>query len=58
MKKKYRDITVNGAKYAWQTTHSTLTIWFNKKVIHTVDVSQMITAITPKHVAEIIKTFV
>jgi len=53
MKKKYRDITVDGVKYAWMTSYQTLTIWKDKKVIKTHDVTHCV--VTPKMVAELIK---
>jgi hypothetical protein len=53
MKKKYRDITVDGVKYAWMTSYDTLTIWKDKKVIKTEDVTHC--TVTPKMVAEIIQ---
>jgi len=38
MKKKHRDITVKGVKYAWtikdDCEYSNVKIWQNKKVIH------------------------
>jgi hypothetical protein len=54
MKKKYRDITVNNKQYAWAVQNDTLVIWYNKKIIKMADVLD--TTITPKIVAEIIKT--
>jgi hypothetical protein len=55
MKKKYRDITVDGELYAWMTSCQTLTIWKNKKVIITQDVSHI--TVTPGIVAESIKEY-
>lgn len=60
MKKKYRDITVNGKKYAWAVSNSNaddgddsiLKIWCNKIVIWQELINQ---EITPKIVSEIIK---
>jgi len=64
MKKKYRDITVDGVKYAWNVRggwnwdtdifeDEYITIWLNKKVIY-----QEITGlmeVKPKDIATIIK---
>lgn len=33
MKKKYRDITVDGIPYAWQTNGYGIKIWRDKKVV-------------------------
>jgi len=33
MKKKFRDITVDGVLYAWMVKGTFLKIWLNKKVI-------------------------
>ena len=33
MKKKYRDITVEGVEYAWKATKDKYTIWRDKKVV-------------------------
>jgi uroporphyrinogen-III decarboxylase len=56
MKKKYRDITVDGVKYAWMVSNGdTLTIWKDKKVIGNIDVTHC--TVTPKIVAEAIKNF-
>ena len=35
MKKKFRTITVNSIRYAWTCNYNTLTIWLDKKPIHT-----------------------
>jgi hypothetical protein len=54
MKKKYRDITVDGVKYAWMVSNGdTLTIWKDKKVIKTRDVLHCV--VTPQLVADIIR---
>ncbi len=53
MKKKYRDITVDGVQYAWMIQRFfTLVIFKNKKVIKEMEVK---TAITPKFVEETIR---
>ena len=57
MKKKYRDIEVNGEEYAWAVQDGcdtcTLKIWKDKKVlIEDVDIADM--TITPSMVKEII----
>ena len=55
MKKKYRDITVDGKKYAWMVRNGTeLVIWYNKVILSTSDVST-INLVTPKYVSELIK---
>lgn len=54
MKKKYRDITVDGVQYAWMTSYSVLTIWKDKKVVKTVDVTHI--TVTPAIVADAIKS--
>ena len=53
MKKKYRDITVDGVKYTWMVSLETLTIWKDKKVIKTENVEHCI--VTPSIVADLIK---
>lgn len=53
MKKKYRDITVDNVKYAWMVSSDTLTIWKDKKIIKTEDVTHC--TVTPKMVADLIK---
>ena len=59
MKKKYRDITVNGKKYAWQVRinddNTELIIWYNKVILSSSDVST-IDNVTPKYVSDVIKT--
>ena len=58
MKKKYRDITVDGKKYAWMVKPNDdtieLIIWFNKVIISESDVSA-VDPVTPRYVAELIK---
>lgn len=63
MKKKYREITVNGKKFTWSSGKNNcdgdggnlLTIWFEKKPIHKQLFGGHI-EITPKLVSEIIET--
>jgi len=64
MKKKYRDITVNGVKYAWSyndrsgyghTVKSFVTIWKNKKMIMQNDIEHH--KVTPKIVSDMIETY-
>jgi len=58
MKKKHRDIVVNGKTYGWlvspnddpQDANDVLKIYFNKKLIHSEDTNGM--KITPAMVAE------
>ena len=58
-KKKFREITVNEIKYGWTikydevTERIILSIWLDKKVIHTKAVKN-VKAITPKFVSEVI----
>lgn len=58
MKKKYRDITVDHVKYAWNVIDddgdAILRIWEDKKIIHNSYVS---TDITPKLVADTIRLY-
>ena len=60
MKKKHRDITVDGVKYAWTVkTHdygSVVSIWLGGKIIHTYDIFGS-EPILPYDVSEMIKTF-
>jgi hypothetical protein len=56
MKKKHRDITVDGVKYGWTVTYDTLSIWKDKKIILTEDVTHC--TVTPGVVADIIKIWV
>ncbi len=60
MKKKYREITVDGQVYAWRTHHGDydydgnfLTIWQNGQ--KTYAEFTKVHPITPKYVAEVIK---
>ena len=59
MKKKYRDITVDGVKYAWSCNSYYVTIWKDKKIIlhHNADIllKKGEADVTPKYVAELIK---
>jgi hypothetical protein len=56
MKKKYRDITVDGVKYAWMVSNGdTLIIWKNKKVIITENISHC--NVTPFDIATNIKEY-
>ena len=58
-KKKFREITVNEIKYGWTIKYDevreriVLSIWLDKKVIHTKTVKNLKT-ITPKFVSEVI----
>jgi len=53
MKKKHRDIEVNGVDYAWATVGvSGFKIWKNKVVVHTGNFNDKI---TPKNIKEIIE---
>ena len=60
MKKKYREITVDGQVYAWRARYcegwckNVLTIWKDKEVIYTTHVDSR-SIIKPKYVAEFIK---
>lgn len=61
MKKKFRNITVNGKKYGWTTRgncdgdyNTALYIWFNKKIIYTEIVKGGID-VTPGFVKSIIE---
>lgn len=61
-KKKYRDIVVDGVKYAWMVKDyydelPDLIIWKNKKEIIRYDVQYRDTKITPKFVADKITEF-
>jgi len=53
MKKKYRNITVNGEEYAWMVKWDTLTIWKDKKVVKRENVEHCV--VTPQIVADCIK---
>jgi len=57
MKKKHRDIIVNGLPYAWTYQQSEqggeLKIWKNKKVIYKSQVESTV-SVTPAYVAELI----
>ena len=67
-KKKYRDIVVDGVKYAWTVRGyydgSTLKVWKDKKVLFELDIDYDLfkdtynSEITPSLVAEKIKEFV
>lgn len=56
MKKKFRDITVNGKLYGWQVKGGNqIVIWYDKKVIHTEVISYSEIpnlGITPKLIAD------
>lgn len=63
MKNKYRDITVDGVKYAWNViggwcwdtdvyTDEYITIWLNKKIIYQ---EKHLGDVKPKDIANIIK---
>lgn len=61
MRKRHRDIVVNGTKYAWTINNggdgdggNDLKIWLNKKVIYE-DIIGGHIEITPKMISEIIK---
>ena len=54
MKKKHRDIVVDGVKYGWTVDWSKLKIWKDKKVIATHDIPER-HDITPSIVAGLIK---
>ncbi len=55
MKKKFREITVDGVKYGWAIKmHSSLIIWKDKKQIHSVNTEHII--VTPAFVADTIKS--
>ena len=71
MKKKFREIVVDGVTYAWRVNFNCdgdggtfLTVWLNKRVLiddkvnldHTRDEEGNCERITPKLVAELIKT--
>jgi len=52
MKKKYRDIVVDGKHYTWMYTKDNLRIWYNKKEIYCnndIDIT-----VTPQYIAELI----
>jgi len=57
MKKKHRDITVDGVEYAWTVSSGlygkVVSIWLNKKVIHKFETCRKY-SITPKDVQEAI----
>jgi len=60
MKKKHRDITVEGVKYAWTVNsdnhyYHNVKIWLDKKVIYEVKVDDDV--ITPKMVKDIINSY-
>lgn len=57
MKKKYRNITVDGKQYAWMVRDGELIIWYNKVILSSSDVSE-IDSLTPKYVSEMIKLIV
>ena len=52
MKKKFRNITVDDKKYAWQAKGQSYKIWFNEKVILEGEFSGE--TITPKNIRGII----
>ena len=54
MEKKYRDITVDGVKYAWAYHLDCIRIWKDKKFVHD-ELTDGHQTVTPKVVAEIIK---
>ena len=58
MKKKYRDITIDGVEYAWMVSRTsskekTVKVWLNKKVF--INTTLRVTTVTPKDVAELIR---
>ena len=57
MKKKYRDITVEGVKYAWTIYGSgkehDVTIWKDKKQLFTETLR--LGSVTPKDIADLIR---
>jgi hypothetical protein len=59
MKKKFREITVDGEKYGWSIdTHSSsdcnfINIWHNKKIIYSDDITSD-DIFTPKRIKDII----
>jgi len=56
MKKKHRDIVVDGVQYGWTTeSYYRLNIWKDKKVIAKYIIGEHHEAITPKLVAALIK---
>jgi hypothetical protein len=56
MKKKFRDITVDGVKYAWKATYGHLTVYKDKNTeIFNSDIRE--STITPKIISKIIKDF-
>jgi len=56
MKKKHRDIVVDGVQYGWTVeSYYRLKIWKNKKVIAEYCIAEHHDAVTPKFVAALIK---
>lgn len=63
MKKKYRNITVDGVVYAWKADYDkwadfnvcSVRIWKDKKVIIYKDIPNEFSTITPKVISDIIK---
>ena len=55
MKKKHRDITVDGEKYAWVSNGYSVTIWKDKKEILSLSVNKI--SVTPKYISELIKAY-
>lgn len=61
MKKKHRDITVNGKKYAWAFTHpdadgdghGIIKIWKNREVIYD-ELHETMEPVTPKMIRQLI----
>ena len=58
MRKKFRNITVDGQEFGWKVSLNddtyNLTIWQNKQIIHQEDVAE-VAEVTPKFVSLIIK---
>lgn len=52
MKKKYRDIIVDGVKYGWIVKGESLSIWLGKKMVYCENVNSKI---LPSMVADKIK---
>tara|TARA_R110000765_G_scaffold7963_8_gene26142 strand:+ start:85 stop:258 length:174 start_codon:yes stop_codon:yes gene_type:complete len=55
MKKKYRDIEVNGQQYAWKAYGSDYKIWKNKKVVKEGESNTDV--ILPMHIRGIIEKY-
>ena len=55
MKKKYRDIVVDGKEYAWKVDFHGITIWYDKEIIYC-DMKYYTKMVTPKEIENIIKS--